>query len=45
MGIVFIIALIRNINERSAVMRGFGFIVIYLIMAGFGYLICFAAAA
>jgi hypothetical protein len=45
MGIVFITALIRNINEISAVMMGFGFIVIYLIMAGFGYIICFAAAA
>ena len=45
MGLAFIAALLRQIDKASAVFMGLGFIFIYLIMAGFGYIVCVMAHA
>ena len=45
MGFAFIAALLREIDKASAVLMGLGFIVIYLILAGFGYIVCVMAHA
>ena len=40
MGFAFIAALLRQLDKASAFLMGLGFIFIYLIMAGFGYIVC-----
>ena len=45
MGFAFIAALLREIDKASAVLMGLGFIVIYLILPGFGYIVCVMAHA
>ena len=43
MGFAFIFSLLRQIDKTSSVFMGFGFIMIYLVLAGFGYIICIMA--
>ena len=43
MGLVFIVSLLRQTDKWSTVLMGLGFIIIYLILAGFGALVCVMA--
>ena len=45
MGFAFIAALLRQLDKASAFLMGLGFIFIFLIMAGFGYIVCVMAHA
>ena len=40
LGIAFIVILIRLIKKKLTYLLGIGFIVFYLIFAGFGYVVC-----
>ncbi|MBO4681143.1 MAG: hypothetical protein J5623_04510 [Clostridiales bacterium] len=43
MGFAFIVSLLRQIDKTSAVFMGLGFIVIHLMLAGFGFAVCVTA--